>query len=469
LLGSDGEYYTQEEIHEVVDYARQRGIRVVPEFDMPGHSTAWLVGYPELAAGPGPYSIEREWGVFDPCMDPSREELYKFLDVFVGEMSALFPDEYFHIGGDEVRSAQWNANESIQIFKRKNDIPDNKALQAYFNRRLLDILTRHEKKMIGWDEIFHPDLPRSIVIQSWRGQESLAEAARQGYRGILSSGYYLDHMRPASFHYEMDPLGNESASLTAEAQKLILGGEACMWAEFVDSGNIESRIWPRAAAVAERLWSPAEVNDIPDLYRRLEITDRQLERLGLAHRSLYLEKLRRLAPGDTELHPLLVFADLLKPPSLSVRKRARAYTSRTPLNRLVDTLMPESEAAREFSNLVEKFLDSPGNNPDSADKIRDCLRQWESNDPALQELLARSSPLQETLPLAETVAELCSYGLEALSCIQSAQKPSAIWQQQASRLLETAEKPQAEILIAVFPPLRDLVEAAMSLPQEDKT
>ena len=113
-LGSDGHFYTQDEVRHVVEYARDRGIRVVPEFDMPGHTTSWFVGYPELASAPGPYPIERNWGIFQPTMDPSREETYAFLDQFIGEMAALFPDRYFHIGGDEVDATQWKQSASIQ-------------------------------------------------------------------------------------------------------------------------------------------------------------------------------------------------------------------------------------------------------------------------------------------------------------------------------------------------------------------
>src|SRR5581483_8992789 len=130
-LGSDGNYYSQEQIQEIVAYARERGIRVVPEFDMPGHSTAWLAGYPELAAAPGPYSVEKKFGVFDPCFDPSKEETYRFLDAFIGEMAALFPDEYFHIGGDEVNGKHWNENTGIQRFMNDHGLKTNEDLQAY--------------------------------------------------------------------------------------------------------------------------------------------------------------------------------------------------------------------------------------------------------------------------------------------------------------------------------------------------
>ena len=116
--GSDNLFYTQDEVRDLIAYARERGIRVVPEFDMPGHSTAWFVGYPELASGPGPYQIERKWGVMDPAMDPTNEKTYKFLDDFIAEMAKVFPDHFFHIGGDEVNGKQWDANAKIQEFKK---------------------------------------------------------------------------------------------------------------------------------------------------------------------------------------------------------------------------------------------------------------------------------------------------------------------------------------------------------------
>src|SRR5215831_16484346 len=164
-MGSDGLYYTQDQIREIISYARDRGIRVVPEFDMPGHITSWLVSHPELGSAPGPYQIERGMGIFHPAFDPTREDLYKFLDGFYAEMAMLFPDDYMHIGGDENEGSQWSANQKIQ------------ALQAYFNQRLYKILKRHGKRMMGWDEILTPDLPKDVLVQSWRGPQSLAQAA----------------------------------------------------------------------------------------------------------------------------------------------------------------------------------------------------------------------------------------------------------------------------------------------------
>src|SRR3984957_18001148 len=155
-MGSDGQFYTDVEMRELIEYASERGIRVVPEFDMPGHSTAWFVGYPALSSGAGPYSIERRWGIFDPAMDPTREDTYKFLDKFIGEMAAFFPDHYFHIGGDEVNGKEWDANPKIQEFKREHKLKSNEELQAYFTQRVEKLVRKHHKTMVGWDEILVP-------------------------------------------------------------------------------------------------------------------------------------------------------------------------------------------------------------------------------------------------------------------------------------------------------------------------
>ena len=283
--GSNGQYYSQQQIHDVIRYARNRGIRVVPEFDMPCHTTSWFVGYPTLASGPGPYKIEERWGVMDPAMDPTRESTYQFLDRFLGEMTSLFPDAYFHIGGDECNGKEWNANPKIQAYIKQHSLKDNAALQSQFTRRLQKLVAAHHKIVEGWDEVLQPDTPREVVIHSWRGPTGLAAAARQGNRAILSNGYYIDLNQPISYHYLVDPLGGDAASLTAEQKARVLGGEATMWSEFVTAENIDSRIWPRTAAIAERLWSPQEIRDVPSMYERLAIVSLRLESYGLQHRS----------------------------------------------------------------------------------------------------------------------------------------------------------------------------------------
>ncbi|MCA1818288.1 MAG: family 20 glycosylhydrolase, partial [Acidobacteria bacterium] len=357
-MGSDGLFYTQEEAREIISYARERGIRVVPEFDIPGHSTSWLVGYPELGSAPGPYQIERGAGIFEPALDPTNEEVYKFLDTFLGEMAALFPDAYLHIGGDENEGKQWDRNPKIQAFMKAHGIKDNRALQTYFNQRLLKILTKHGKRMMGWDEIFQPDLPKDIVIQSWRGADSLAAAAKQGYDGVLSAGYYIDLIYPASEHYKADPLPEGSTLSAAEAAH-VLGGEATMWGEWVSPETIDSRIWPRTAAIAERLWSPRGVNDVDDMYRRLAVVSRQLEELGLTHERNQAMMLRRLAGGKDDA-ALQTLASVVEPVKEYRRYQVRPQTMLSPLTGLVDAARPDSDAAREFAREVDALLaDAP--------------------------------------------------------------------------------------------------------------
>lgn len=251
-MGSDGEFYTQAQVKDVVAYAADRGIRVVPEFDMPGHMTAWFVGHPELASGPGPYQVDRKWGVSRPAMDPTVERTYRFLDAFIGEMVTLFPDRSWHIGGDEVEPTQWNANATIQAWMKVRKIADAAALQTYFNGRLFALLTKHGRQPVGWDEILTADLPAGAVIQSWRGTNYLVTAAKQGRQAILSAPYYLDHIKTTAEMYLADPLP-AGHDLTPAQQALVLGGEACMWAEYVTQETIDSRLWPRLAGVAERL------------------------------------------------------------------------------------------------------------------------------------------------------------------------------------------------------------------------
>ncbi len=481
-LGSDGRYFTQEQVREIVEYARDRGIRVVPEFDMPGHTSSWFVGHPELASAPGPYAIQRHWGVMEAAMDPTREEVYEFLDAFIGEMAELFPDPYMHIGGDEVNGKQWDANGDIQDFMREHGMADNHDLQAYFNGRIQAILAGHGKSMVGWDEIFHPELPQDIVIQSWRGQQSLAETARRGYQGILSNGYYLDHIRPASFHYGIDPLGEHAAGLSEEERARVLGGEACMWAEFVTFETIDSRIWPRSAAIAERLWSPAEVSDVDDMYRRLALTSRRLETFGLTHRSSYEPMLRRLIGNqgyggrasysietvDEAYKSLKTLADVLEPVKFYRRPASRRYTSLMPLNRLVDAARPESEVAREFSQLVDSLLvrwpADPRLRGAYAVPVFGWLHRWREAGAVLSEQLGHWPLLAEVEPLARDLADLADLGSAALNRMGARRGVPESERAPELEVLERVAESHAELLIVLVPAVRRIVEASHQLP-----
>jgi hexosaminidase len=462
-MGSDGLFYSQEQIKEIVEYARQRGIRVVPEFDIPGHSTSWLVGHPELGSAPGPYTIERRAGIFEPALDPTREEVYKFLETFLGEMAALFPDAYMHIGGDENEGKQWDRNPKIQAFMKEKGIKDNHALQAYFNRRLLKILEKHNKKMIGWDEILQPDLPTNAVIHSWRGTQALADAARKGYDGILSNGYYIDLSYPTSQHYVVDPIP-ANTTLTPAEQKHILGGEATMWAEWVDQDTIDSRIWPRTAAIAERFWSPREVADVDDMYRRLAVISIQLEELGLTHERNVDVLLRRLA-GTKDIAALKLLTSFLEPVKEYRRNQQRPAIMLTPLTALVDAARPDSEAARRFSKMVDGFLSDAPRFELHASDLRRTFTEWRNAELTLKPLVERSPALHEARGLANDLARLGDAGHEALTYISTNEVPTKEWVDAKRAVLDEAAKPKGSAVeFPMLASVRSLVMAAAELP-----
>ena len=484
-LGSGGQYYTREEVRDFVAYARDRGIRVVPEFDMPGHSRCWMAGYPELGSTslPGPYRAGRMANA-DTAMDPTRDGTYKFLDKFMGEMAELFPDAYFHIGGDEVSNKPWDSNPKIQEFIRAHGMKNNRDLQAYFNQRLQIIVNKHGKIMMGWDEVLHPDLPKTVLVESWRGQDSLADAAKQGYRGLLSYGYYLDLYWPASRHYAVDPMAGRATALTAEEQKRILGGEACIWAEFVNPETIDSRIWPRLAAIAERFWSPQETLDNKSMYRRLDEVSWRLRWLGLngesddlsnTYSSNYVSNhfsnfgpsyglmLHRLA-GSRDIAALRILADVVEPTKDYTRTEVfpQPPVRSTPLNRLVDAARPESTVARQFAELVEAYIQSGYKDPAAEAQIRASLVIWRDNDANLQPVLDRSFLLAEDKPLSGDLAALATAGLQALDSIRNKQPLPDAWRTDQLAVVGRSVKPRANLLVMVAPPIQKLIEATAS-------
>jgi hexosaminidase len=400
-FGSDGNFYTQEQVREVVAFARDRGIRVVPEFDMPGHMTSWFVGMPELATAPGPFQIARTWGVLPAVMNTANNSTYTFLEAFFGEMAGLFPDAYFHIGGDEVAD------------------PLARLQQPAFNLRLQALLKQKGKILVGWEEVLAPGLASDAVIQAWRSSNALTDAVRQGHPAILSYGYYLDHLQTAGYHYSVDP-GTAAG---------VLGGEACMWAEYVSSETVDSRIWPRMAAIAERFWSPAETNDPNSMYARLAPVSRWLELAGVQHRANYLPMLERLAAGRP-VDALRVLADASEATGIDVR-RTHPYTSLTPLDRFVDAARPETE-------------------PVDLGRIREQLQEWVDNE-------ARFQGPDELVPLSRNLKTVGEIGLQALQYRENCQAPPADWVAQQNQVLNALQVPVAEVVLAAIRPVRLLL------------
>jgi hexosaminidase len=455
--GSDGGFYTQEELRQLVAYARDRGIRVVPEFDMPGHCTAWITAYPGLGSGPGPYVVEHRFGIFDPTLDPSSEVTYKFIDGFLGEMAGLFPDACVHIGGDENDGKEWNANPRIQAFMAKHGYRNNDELQAYFSGRVAEILTKHGKRTMGWDELLHADVPKDSLIQAWHGYDQLQEAAQRGYDSILSEGFYLDLGWTAAEHYLRDPLPAEK-KLSAEAASHVIGGEACLWAEMMDEKTVDSRIWPRALAVAERLWSPPGTRDVADLYRRMEKMSTDMDALGLLHHSYQASLLKDLA-GKGDLKALTTLADAVSPIRYYKRHGSRDYKQSDPMNRLVDAVVPDGPGPRRFDGLVRDGFAAA---PDWSKLVptEAMLKTWSQNHKVLGPMLASSDRTVEAYALSEDLSALGDLGLEALKFLKAGNNAPEAWQQKAAKLFERAVQPKAELELTVLPGLRKMVFAA---------
>lgn len=386
-LASD-QHYARAELQALVAYASDLGIRVVPELDMPGHTTSWLTAYPEW--GYRPVSSTQRFGVHKACLDVSSPVVMQVLNDLIAEFVEVFPDAHFHLGGDEVHADWWQTDPNMASHVTSLGLEHTSQVQNAFNQEVVEILSRHNRLAIGWDEVLGESMP-TIMVQNWRGTTTRDQALKQGMQCIVSAPYYLDLHYPAEMHYTFDPQGDQESQLQLEDQyqndlKLahvaeglrwthqwrddalhepqptdqVVGGEACLWSELVDAQVLEVRLWSRLPAVAERLWSPATVTDVENFYQRLEplLTlpafalvakqESQLRSLGLSAVQVGIVRL---------FEPTKWYARLLGQPALEARiqgqemPQARPYKVDTPLNRLVDFLSPESLSARHLGYL----------------------------------------------------------------------------------------------------------------------
>ncbi len=456
---SGGLFYTQDQMREVVAYARARGIRVIPEFDMPGHSTSEVLAYAEIGSGEDLKDLHLVYDGPRAELDPSNEKTYKFIDTLVAEMGEIFPDDYYHVGGDETEGKAWLANPRIKAFMDKKGFKTSAELQTYFNQRLLPILAKHHKKMVGWDEILTPGLPKDVMVQSWRGVESLSAGATQGYTGILSAPYYLDHQDTAEQMFLADVVPADT-KLTPDQQKLILGGEICMWAEQINPESIDSRIWPRALAVAERFWSPQADRDVADMYRRMRATSLELEEVGLKH-IVGPKKLRRSLAGSTNPDALETLATVIEPVSFSDREDTQRTDSYTSLNRLVDAVVGDPPARQEIAREVDAVVNAQGaERAVAAMHLRHQFEAWQEASPSLQVLSQRSARLNDAADRARQLGQLARAGIESLAYLDSHTTPPAGWADQQMAVLADAQKPSALVKFVFLPDLEKLVKAA---------
>jgi hexosaminidase len=290
-----GGYYTQDEVREIVRYAADRYVTVIPEIELPGHALAALSAYPNLGCTGGPYEAATTWGVFDDVFCAGKEETFTFLQDVFDEVLELFPSTYIHIGGDESPKKRWEKCPHCQKRIKSEKLKDEHHLQSYFIQRIEKYLNSKGRQIIGWDEILEGGLAPNATVMSWRGEEGGIEAAKQQHTVIMTPGNwcYFDHYQdsakseplaiggftPVSEVYEYEPVPPQ---LTAEEAKYVLGAQGNVWTEYMKtSDHVEYMVYPRASAMAEVVWSPKEARDYDDFLQRLKIHLKRLDEKGV--------------------------------------------------------------------------------------------------------------------------------------------------------------------------------------------
>ena len=430
--------YRADELRELVREAADRGIRVVPEFDVPGHVASWLAVHPEWGLGEAVTRPATRFGVHACCLDPNNASAVRAAEALFEEVAEVFPDRCVHFGGDEVQLPGSPQPGSARGHPSQEDRTETGGLQAAFNAPIVTRLRQLGKTPIAWDEAIHPGLPADVLIQAWRGTEARTRALAAGFDVVHSAGYYLDLSYPADLHYLSDPEGPETDLLadprlahvragletlhriwssntptakTGAGSGRVLGGEACMWTELVTDDLLPLRVWSRMPAIAERLWSDAAVRDVDDMYRRLTAAHALLATTGVADlHAVMVRGLERLGLNTTdiaELMPLLAalepvkwYARLLGPTALAQRTAGdaediatRPYDTTTELNRVVDLLPPESLAARRLAQ--ETDIGELRETAAAWRRQRRCVQRLAATVPAIAELDGVSALLRE--------------------------------------------------------------------------
>lgn len=506
---SDGQYLREAEIERLVADAAIRGIRVVPELDVPGHAGAILWARPELAAGEPPSALPRSFGPSRHALDPTRDETWALLDAVVGDLAGHFHDDFLHIGGDEVHPEVYAfADARRRAWCEARGLDSALDVQRWFITGMATLVRRHERRAVVWDEALAAQLPEDVVVQSWRGAASLEAALEAGHDALSSSGYYLDLCYPARLHYAFDPASGPTGLAEAEAGLLadpglakvqggiegllrsvddlrgrsgagrgdVLGGEACLWSELVTPELLDTRLYGRLAAVAERLWSEPERTDLEDFYRRLPGLLAHLEAHTDCRPLTGCEPvLLRIGVRPDELHHVRVLLAALEPvrwyrrllgarlaaargepesSGMGSADAARPYDADTLLQRPVDLLPPESLDVLGFEQDLRAFREDPAD-PVLEVALRDRAHRWRMAECSLHALRKRSRDFAELGPLVDLLAVIADLLDEWLDVrLGRREDPGDLPERLATLVARAAADEHAEVELAILPPLQ---------------
>lgn len=385
LTSSD--YYSKADLRSLVEYAADRAVRIVPEIDMPGHVSSWLVAYPEWGTETVAVDSLTSYGPHLACLDPSNEEAVQAALTILEEVIEVFPDKYVHIGGDEVDPTWWSNSPSVKQWAQRRGLETVQDIQADFTQQIVRELEDRGRRVVVWDEALHTSLPASVLVQAWRGMQARDVSIESGFQTLVSAPYYLDLNYPVDEHYAYLPSMTESdwqaqyactlarpefehvkdglkwhqsfgkfPSMMRRDGGSIVGGEACMWTELVSDDLLLKRIWTRLPAIAERFWGASAARNIDEIYDRLEASLERLTTLALPDvlSSPPVHECSELSPLFEMLEPVKWYARTLAAAGTDSRVRDeevesedRPYNATTPLNRVVDRLPPESLAVRK--------------------------------------------------------------------------------------------------------------------------
>ena len=453
IMASDGQYYTQAQMKELVRYAEARGIEVIPEIDIPGHATAILTAMPNLASKRAEYSLERSFGIKKAVLNPADDATYAFVSALFREVSTIFNSKYVHIGGDEVVMEHWSENRDIAAFMASKNISGYDALHRYFINRVADSLALLQKNIIGWDEIFGSGLNKGSVVQSWRNKQTAYTVAKAGYKSIVSKGYYLDLLFPLPDYYNSDVVTSD-AGLTKENAKNVWGGEACLWSELIDQRTIDSRLWPAMGMIAERFWSETK-RDKRALPVAAEYLNIQLIEHQLRHTDAPYSILHEIAGGNN-IATLLEIREVVTPLTGYVRHQAGNAFTFTPLNTFADAASPDPSGLNAFYRALREFVIS-GANEKNFELIATKLYEWSEFYEKNADYFGANPKLKEIKPLAKNLSEAAKVANEAMEYIVNGKIPKDAWINNARKVMEDAKKPVAGVRLSIIDELEKLI------------